>query len=408
MSTVKNRPLAEVPLIGREDERATLRSTIEKGRIPDTLLITGRAGIGKRRFAFWTAQALLCQEQGAPCGTCADCKLAAGLSHPDLHVYTPHTSVGGGTRDGQIAKVASMREENVAAIRENALFGPAPHGASYYVATVRSIAEASVTRPYRDGGRKVFIITDADRLASAIEAQNALLKMLEEPPEGTHFILTTSAPQKLLDTIRSRATEMSLSPLTEDDVRSILVNAGLEEAQVNEAAPRSEGSVLRALSWMDEEWQEERQKAISWIRAALDPSPGPRLAEVGGQTHSGASGGFASLIAHVRELAYQGGAIAAGHDHAGVDPRLRDLLASLPQDRRPGIQGWTVALDVIAQVQKGVERNGSPQLLTHRLLRGLAKALGEHPPVHVTQRAERLRRFGAQLGAEPAGRVLTR
>lgn len=391
-------------IIGRATERAMLSSAIERGRLPGTLLFTGREGTGKRHLALWTAAALLCQSEHGPCGTCADCSLSAGLTHPDLHVYLPHSTPGGGSRENQIAKVESLREAALAEMRSSTLRTPPAHGLAYYVATVRAIADRSAGKAYRDGGRKVFLLADVERMAGSPEAQNALLKLLEEPPAGTHFILTTDAPDRLLDTIRSRATEVSIGPLADTDIRTILARGAVPEDRVDEAVSHAEGTVARALQWLDEGWQADRQAARSWLTASLGSDPGARLALVADEGHSGASGAFGARLDHLRRLAFDGAALACDRGHPAIDPGLRDALASLPAEDRPGVQGWTLAIEAIDEAREATRRNASPQLQTHRLLRALHAALTEHPPQRILRRDRRVDRLSARLNASAAAR----
>lgn len=136
------------------------------------------------------------------------------------------------------------------------------------------------------GPRQIFIIAEAETLApqaSSSEAANALLKLLEEPPEGTILILTSAEPGRLLPTIRSRTTQLHLPPLTEGEVREFLkVEAGVEEAEAKRAAGLSKGAIGRALGFLKDGDQpgplaQTRAEAVALLSAALSTKPTPRV-----------------------------------------------------------------------------------------------------------------------------------
>ena len=78
------------PLYGHEELRSRLATSMRASRLPTALLLTGAAGVGKQRLGLWIAQGLLCENgPGEPCGACHSCRLATGLSHPDIHWFFP-------------------------------------------------------------------------------------------------------------------------------------------------------------------------------------------------------------------------------------------------------------------------------------------------------------------------------
>ncbi|MCI8537094.1 MAG: DNA polymerase III subunit delta [Oscillospiraceae bacterium] len=138
-------------------------------------IISGPAGSGRRTLALCLAQALLCSGSGArPCGTCVHCRKAAAGIHPDL------IRVGGDGKDVKVDAVRSLRSD--AYIRPN------------------------------EGDRKVYLVENAGSMNSS--AQNALLKLLEDGPAYAAFLMITGPSETLLETVRSRCVELTLSPLT--------------------------------------------------------------------------------------------------------------------------------------------------------------------------------------------------
>ncbi|MBR3867166.1 MAG: hypothetical protein IKM54_05180 [Butyricicoccus sp.] len=155
----------------KQDLRAALAQ-----RVPQTVLFCDPAGRSDGPMANALASALLCTGSNPPCGGCSACIKLRADSHPDLIVIDEG--------DGEIK-----------------------------VDTARRIRDEANIRP-NEGGRKVFLIRHADRMNPA--AQNALLKVLEEPPRDVFFILTAAQPGTILQTIRSRCTIYHLEPPASD------------------------------------------------------------------------------------------------------------------------------------------------------------------------------------------------
>jgi DNA polymerase III subunit delta' len=191
--------------------RERLETAIEGGRLPHALLLQGPAGVGKERFAAALAAALLCTGRGArleACHVCAECALTGAGSHPDLHWL----------RRPEDRKTISVDQ-------------------------VRELAERlSMTSMRR--GRRLAIVSPAH--AMTINAQNALLKTLEEPASGTLLVLVSSRPSAILPTLRSRCQRVELARPGEDLARDWLTGElGSEPpARLLELA---HGAPLRAL-----------------------------------------------------------------------------------------------------------------------------------------------------------------
>jgi len=148
-----------------------LARSIDRDVLPPSLIFAGPAGAGKRQAAVATAQAINCLsprgegESRDACGVCAACARIARGVHPDVLIVEPGES------------------------------------GSIKIEQIREVIESAGYRPF-DGQRRVVIIDQADAMASA--PQNALLKVLEEPPSSSTFILVTSRPDMLLPTVQSR------------------------------------------------------------------------------------------------------------------------------------------------------------------------------------------------------------
>ena len=185
------------PLRANENVKSAVISAINARRIPHAIMIEGDEGLGKQTLARYISRAAVCESGGLPCGNCRGCRLAEGGNHPDISV----------------AQIRTLRNE---------AFVKA-HSASH----------------------RVFIITQAQRMND--QAQNALLKILEEPPAGVIFILITPSRTMLLETIISRCVVLSLSaPCREDAIAAIKEDSNADEQEIIKALDSANNNIGRA------------------------------------------------------------------------------------------------------------------------------------------------------------------
>ena len=168
-------------LLGNERLKENLRVSVGRGRISHFYLLSGPAGSGKRTLAKLLSAAILCQSSEKPCLKCSICRKVMESTHPDC------------------ITVDDPEHKNVA------------------VKIVRD-ARADMYIMPNEGSRKIYVFPQE----LGVEGQNALLKILEEPPPYGVFILLSDNPEKLLPTVRSRCTELSLLALPEETLRQAL------------------------------------------------------------------------------------------------------------------------------------------------------------------------------------------
>ena len=249
-------------LLGNDRLKETLEASLQKGHISHFYLISGPRGSGKHTLAKLLASAILCQGSHKPCGACGPCRKLESGNHPDF------------------ITVEDPEHKNVA------------------VKIVRQIREDVFIRP-NESAYKIYLFPQE----LGIEGQNALLKILEEPPGHGVFILLADNPEKLLTTVRSRCTELKLQALpekilhrqlrmdfpqlSEEDIGSAMDRSGGFYGQAREilaegdtVPPQTEG-FIRSLSARDslalvqtlapmEKWKRDQLVEIleSWLELA--------------------------------------------------------------------------------------------------------------------------------------------
>jgi DNA polymerase-3 subunit delta' len=239
------------PLYGHVELRERLATAMAAGTLPGALLLVGPAGVGKQRLGLWIAQGLVCERgPGAPCGTCHACRLALGLNHPDVHWFFPIPRPKGDEAK-QVEEADELLAAALAARRETPVYEPPDGMAALFLPLVRALHRRAQMRPAM-GKRKVFLVAEAERLvpqASSPEAANAMLKVLEEPPPDTWFILTTAEPAALLPTIRSRLVQIRVGRLRPAEIAAFLTEVtGTAAADAERRAEHAEGSIGTALA----------------------------------------------------------------------------------------------------------------------------------------------------------------
>lgn len=196
-------------LLGNEQVKENLVQSLEKGHISHFYLISGPVGSGKETLARLLAAAILCRGEQKPCLHCAACRKVLDGSHPDFITVDD------------------------------------PEKKTVTVELIRQARADIYVRP-NESEHKIYLFPRAQDMG--LPGQNALLKVLEEPPAYGVFLLLTDNPDKLLPTVRSRCTELHMRPLPEDILRQRLREAfpqsGEEEREA--AVARSGGYLGQA------------------------------------------------------------------------------------------------------------------------------------------------------------------
>lgn len=225
----KWRPQQFDEVVGQAHVTRGLMNALSMGRVAHAFLFSGTRGVGKTTTARILAKALNCESgpTPSPCGSCGSCTEITEGSSVDVM---------------EIDAASNTSVENVREINENVRYAPAR------------------------GRYKVYIIDEVHMLSNS--AFNALLKTLEEPPDGSHVVLVTSRPNRLLPTMLSRCRAMSFQPLGEDLVAALLVREkGMPEDEASMVARMTGGRVGDALAADAADLRARREGFISLLAA---------------------------------------------------------------------------------------------------------------------------------------------
>ncbi len=196
-------------VIGHERAIETLKRAIRNKSVSHSYLFEGEEGLGKKKVALIFAKTLLCKEGGEePCNKCTSCIKFDGDNHPDLLVVGPEKGL---IKKGEIEEL------------------------------IKSVA----TAPF-ESKRKIFIIDDSHKMS--LEAKNALLKTLEEPPEYINIILISSSINNLLATILSRMQSIKFFPVESHKISDLLLTSyGKSKEEAGFIADFTKGSVGKSI-----------------------------------------------------------------------------------------------------------------------------------------------------------------
>jgi DNA polymerase-3 subunit delta' len=222
-----------------------------------------------------------------------------------------------------------------------------------------------------EGGRRVFIIGEADRLVpqeSSPEAANATLKLLEEPPPGALIVLTTLDPRRVLPTIRSRSSPVRLSRLTDEAVRSFLAEQTeprWSRDRIEERVALAGGSIGAALAEGEDAGKAHR--SAEQLLAAVTQGRGPTMERALGQATFAARGDFAAMLDALAETLGEAARGAMGQ------PVRRSVPAPLLRYRSP--EPLLQAMEKVVQARELAAGNVNPQVLLAVLGEDLAEVL---------------------------------
>lgn len=352
---------ARLALLGQRRNLALVTEAISSGRVAHAYLVVGPDGSGKKTLALFVAQLLVCEapqrEAGAvnvdrdivakgsgsrfaegahllPCGTCRSCIRVKAGNHPDVRLVTPD-------------------------------------GAAFKIDQVRDVQREAALSPY-EGNLKVFIVERADLMTE--EAQNSLLKTLEEPPPHSLFILLAPESTALLPTIVSRCQLLRMELLPEKMIAAELERRGKAFGQAARTAAALAGGCLgRALASLEEPLAGIRNKAVGFVEALGKIGPGEclSLAREFEKDRDGAEFFVQVLSLLYRDLAVMAATRAQSGAEEGCGGALvnRDIAEMLGREARHyDVEGCLAAETALARSAEFARLNINTRLLLDVLL----------------------------------------
>lgn len=219
--------------VGNDNVVFELSDAADKGTLSHAVLIDGAKGTGKRTLAEIISLCAVCTaKSGKPCGSCPGCRKA-------LHGYHPDITVLNGENSGELS-----------------------------VDSIRKIRSDAYVKP-NEAPMKAYVLLNCDRMLAP--AQNAFLKVLEEPPANVMFIMTVTSANMLLQTIRSRARLYSLYPVETSAAVSYIANAAPEYPyeEIEDCVKASSGNIGQAMGLLGSGGEEARNLAREIISTAV-------------------------------------------------------------------------------------------------------------------------------------------
>jgi DNA polymerase III subunit delta' len=318
-------------VVGQDAARTALLRAVAGNHLAHAYLFEGPAGVGKRGAAHGLAMALDCPvEPGAGCGACEVCRRIDADLHPDVPT-----------------------------------FGPSGPGNQIVMEDAKAILALVRMRPHEAPAR-VIIVDDADALNP--NAANCLLKTLEEPLPGNHIVLCSSAPERLLPTIRSRTQRVRFRPLDAGTLVRLARARGFADDKAEIAAALADGSAARLWSALDEGASQAAGEALGELRAAITGRAVSPVFDVASALTSDrdktGKADLPRLLALLARLYRDALAIAAGAPELAVLAAAADArgLAAL------GVDPLSRGLAAIVDAETALGSNVNPTLAIERLL----------------------------------------
>ena len=318
-------------LLGNERAYRTLAAYLRGGRLPHAVLLEGARGSGRTHFAYQIAAGVLCTGEGnKPCGVCRHCKKAEKRIHPDISQYGGE----GGAR-------------------------------SFHIDTVRDIRREAFVQPNEAEAKVLLLLSVQDM---SVQAQNALLKIIEEPPGGVFFILTCENKAALLETILSRVAVIELETPDPAQCAQALATLAPEQTdtQRQAAAVRAQGNIGTALEMLAAgENGGDYDMTVQILTSLCTGSELEAMALL--SSYERDRSGFASLAATMRTLATT---VLTGQ---AQNDALRSLQARIPRLQLIRI------VAIMEEIEAAIQQNVNSLLLVTVLCAKVKAALYNRP-----------------------------
>lgn len=260
-------------VIGHNDIKARLVRTVRESRISHAQMFLGPSGSGKLAMAVAYAQYINCKDKkdGDSCGTCSSCVKFEKLAHPDLHFLYPTARTDRFDKPVSANFVREWRElliEKDQYITLTEWYEKINIERKQAIINARDCNSLIQTLSYKnyEADYKVMIIWMAEKLFHS--AAPKILKILEEPPDNTLFILVVEDTETILPTILSRTQLIKFPPIDQDSLLEHFMEKGINPQLANDAVRVYPGDYIKALSMIQSEGEEDENFEIfrQWMR----------------------------------------------------------------------------------------------------------------------------------------------
>lgn len=322
-------------ILGQATAVEILTRAVGSERLHHAYRFEGPDGVGKEMAALGLAQCLVCEkpEHGIACCSCSACRRATTLANepPQVPQHPDVVLLARGLYPPSVLGTSS------------------PETSAIGIEQVRKMVLSRIGYSSHEGRALVFIVRNADELSQG--AANCLLKTLEEPPQRTHFVLLTSRPNRLLDTIRSRTLPIRFGALSDEVLQRILDQRKLSAPAV---IPLAQGSAKLMLDLAGSEKLEDRDAFVDAIRRAILAPDLAAALDVMGKKQEEREELKVQLTWLVARLAVEAKQLAES------DPAQAEKLSHFHQ--------------IVSQTIRDLERNGQPALMLESMLTRLRRA----------------------------------
>ena len=363
-----------------------LLNVVSSERLPHALLLHGNDGSGKEAHAIELSALINCNlrsENGA-CGNCPSCKKIKSFQHGNIKLILPYPR--GKISSSNDPSIRGLTEKNIEKLREMMLEkGKNPY-ARIEIENARTILINSIREVKKelymsriDDGWTVVLIFEAEKLCiPQATSANALLKVLEEPPEKTIFILVTSEVSAIMDTIRSRCQQIYFPPLSSASIKEVLIKNNVPENKTKVISNIASGNVRLALDLsgnIDELFSDLKLM----IKAFYSSSPTTwqevinRTSTLKRRSLNELSYFFRTSILYMRDLHL------AKYDSSddnlifnNLDTHIRKIIIDYPN------ANWNECINILENTFENIQRNGYlPLMITTMLIEIKQQILGK-------------------------------
>ena len=363
-----------------------LLNSVNSGRLPHALLFHGNDGSGKEAHAIELAALINCEfplDNGA-CGNCPSCKKIKSFQHGNIKLILPYPR--GKISSSDDPSIRGLTEKNIEQLREMMVEkGENPY-LRIEIENARTILINSIREVKKDlymssidKGWTVVLIFDAEKLCiPQPTSANALLKVLEEPPEKTIFILVTSEVSAMMDTIRSRCQQIYFPPLASTYIEEKLIQHDVSEDKAKVISNIANGDIRLALN-LSENIDELFSDLKLIIKACYSPSPTTwqavtnRTSILKRKSMSELSYCFRSSILYMRDLHLA--ANSSNNDHfifTNLTEHFRKIVKDYPD------ANWNECINILERTFENIQRNGYlPLMVTAMLIELKQQIVGE-------------------------------